>query len=77
MFTMLAILGGYLIFVGLVVAFGRAVARDRVVLGPLSGQDVASPSEGSPKPPMRAPLAVSSSAARRTGRAGTGATVAS
>jgi hypothetical protein len=83
MFTVLTILGGYLIFVGMVVAVGRAAARGSFVLEPLSRKDVigkdvpGAPSAGSPEPVVRAPRAASTRTARRGSRTSSGAGIAS
>jgi hypothetical protein len=78
MFTVLTILGGYLIFVGMVLAIGRAAARGSFVLEPLSRRDaLAPPSDGSYEPAMRAPRAAVSRATRRGSRTSSGAGIAS
>jgi hypothetical protein len=77
MFTVLTILGGYLIFVGIVVVVGRAAARGSFELEQVSRRDVyAPPSDGGPEPAIRAPRAASSRATRRGSRTSSGAGLA-
>jgi hypothetical protein len=78
MFTVLTIVGGYLIFVGIVVVVGRAAARGSYVVEPLSRKDVrGAPSEGGPEPDARALRATSARATRRRSRTSSGAGIAS
>jgi hypothetical protein len=77
MFTVLTILGGYLIFVGIVVVVGRAAARGGCVLEPLSRKDVLGPpSEGGHESVIRGPRAVTPRIAAPGSRTRSGAPIA-